>query len=68
MTKKQLKLLAIRVVVTFIQAAVAYVVVSGGDFTSKTVLAGAVGAGLSALYNFARNQWPEIFTLGVVKG
>lgn len=37
--------------VTFIQAASAFLAVNGWDLTNKTVIAGAVGAGLSVVYN-----------------
>lgn len=45
------KKLIVRVVVTFVEAAVASLVVSGGDFTNKTVVAGAIGSALSVVWN-----------------
>lgn len=39
------------VVVTFFQAALAVLAVSNWNFSDKTVVAGAVGAGASAVWN-----------------
>lgn len=49
-----LKHIALKVVVTFVEAGVAYWVATGQK-TDKAVLAGAVGAGLSAVYNLVRH-------------
>lgn len=37
--------------VTFVQAFVAFLASTSWDYTNKTVLAGAVGAGLSVVWN-----------------
>lgn len=67
MDVKKVKLILVRVLVTFVEGAGAYFAVNGWDFNSKTVVAGAVAAGLSALYNWARHYYPEIFSFGVTK-
>ncbi len=54
MTKQKAKTIAIKVAVTFIEAAVAVWVASGYK-TDKVALAGAIGAGLSAVYNFGKH-------------
>lgn len=43
-----------RAVITFFEAAVPFLALNHWDFSNKTVLAGAVGAGLSAVYNFVK--------------
>lgn len=43
-----------RAVITFVEAAVAFLSVNGWNFNSKTAVAGAVGAGLSAVYNLTK--------------
>jgi hypothetical protein len=43
-----------KVVVTFVEAAVAYLSLNSWNFNSKTVVAGAVGAGVSAAYNVVK--------------
>mgnify|MGYP001583589298 CR=1 FL=1 len=48
------KKLVEKAVVTFVEAAVAYLSLNGWNFGNKTVLAGAMGAGLSAAYNVAK--------------
>lgn len=58
MTKKQQ--VAEHVVVTFVEAAIAYLVVLPTVNWTKTVLAGAVGAGLSAVYNVLRQSKPTL--------
>lgn len=45
------KKLAVKVCVTFVEAAVASLAVSGWDLSNKTVLAGAVGSALSVVWN-----------------
>lgn len=45
------KVVAINVCVTFVQAALAVLAVNNWDFSNKTVIAGAVGAGASAVWN-----------------
>lgn len=54
MTQDQFKKIALKVALTFIEAAVAYWVATG-NLVSKTALAGAVGAGISAVYNLTRH-------------
>ncbi len=54
MDKAKVKSIAIKVVVTFIEAAVAAWVVTGFK-TDKVALAGAIGAGLSAVYNITKH-------------
>jgi len=49
-----------KAVVTFVQAALAYIVVIPNPALNKTVIAGAVGAGLSALYNLLRESTPTM--------
>lgn len=65
MNLKDWKLLAIRVLVTFVEAAGAYLFVQDG--LDKAALVGGVGAGLSALYNLGRNHYPDLFKFGIVK-
>ena len=48
------KKLIILAVVTFIEAAAAFVVVTGKGEINKVVIAGCVGAGLSAVYNVVK--------------
>lgn len=48
------------IIVTFFQAALAYVAVLPHPTLNKAVLAGAVGAGLSAAYNLLRQSQPTI--------
>lgn len=48
------------VVVTFVEAGVAYVIVIPHPQFNKTVVAGAIGAGLSAVYNVLRQSQPTI--------
>ncbi len=45
------KTVAVNAIVTFVQAFVAYLAVSNWDYTNKTVIAGAIGAGLSVVWN-----------------
>lgn len=45
------RVLVEKVVVTFVEAALAFLALNDWKFTDKTVGAGAVGAGLSAAYN-----------------
>ena len=58
MTRYQI--LAERAVVTFVEAAATYYAVSGSPTLNKTAIAGALGAGLSAVYNFLRESSPTI--------
>lgn len=51
------KTIVTNVVVTFFQAALAVLAVSNWDFTNKTALAGAVGAGASAVWNLVLKPW-----------
>lgn len=53
-------LIAEKVVVTFFEAAVGYLIVVPTVNWTKTVLAGAVGAGLSAVYNLVRESEPTM--------
>lgn len=46
------------IVITFVEAAAAYLIVIPTVNWSKAVLAGAIGAGLSAVYNIARQSPP----------
>lgn len=46
--------LAEKVVVTFVEAALAFLALNGWNFSNKTVQAGTVGAGLSAAYNLIK--------------
>lgn len=48
------------VIVTFFEAAVAYLVVIPTVNWGKTVVAGAIGAGLSAVYNVLRQSAPPV--------
>lgn len=48
------------IVVTFVEAALAYVIVIPNPHLNKTAIAGAVGAGLSAVYNLIRQSNPTI--------
>lgn len=54
MTPQKARSIAIKVIVTFVEAAGAYWVASGQK-TDKIALSGAVGAGLSALYNLSKH-------------
>lgn len=55
MTSDKVKKIAIKVAVTFVEAAVAYLSLNSWNISSKTVIAGAVGAGISAVYNVVRH-------------
>ncbi len=46
-----LKKLAVRVVVTFVEAAIPFLALNHWDYTNRVVIAGAVGAGLSVVWN-----------------
>lgn len=46
--------LAEKIVVTFLEASVAFLALNSWNLTDKTVQAGAVGAGLSAAYNLVK--------------
>lgn len=50
------------VVVTFVESALAYVVVIPTVNWNRTVIAGAIGAGLSAAYNILRQSNPPVVT------
>ena len=55
------------VVVTFVEAGAAYLIVIPTVNWTKTVIAGAIGAGLSAVYNVLRQSTPTLeSTLPVV--
>lgn len=45
------KTVVVNAVVTFVQATVAFLSVNSWDLSNKTVLVGAVGAGLSVVWN-----------------
>lgn len=45
------KKLVVKVVVTFVEAAVASLAVSHWDYSNKVVLAGAIGSALSVVWN-----------------
>lgn len=45
------KWVVMNVLVTFVQAAVAFLAVNNWDYTNKAVVAGAVGAGASVVWN-----------------
>ncbi|MBA3679095.1 hypothetical protein H0W80_02805 [Candidatus Saccharibacteria bacterium] len=45
------KVILTNVLVTFVQAAVAFLAVNNWDYNNKVVLAGAAGAGLSVVWN-----------------
>ena len=49
-----------RIVVTFVETAGAYLIVIPTTNWSKTVIAGAIGAGLSAVYNIVRQSAPTV--------
>lgn len=51
---QSLKSIVERAVVTFVEASVAFLALNNWNLTSKTVVAGAVGAGLSAVYNMVK--------------
>ncbi len=46
-------------VVTFVQAAVAFLAVNSWDYTNKTVIAGAVGSALSVVWNTIIKPWAK---------
>jgi hypothetical protein len=48
------------IIITFVEAGAAYLIVIPTTNWTKTVLAGAVGAGLSAVYNVLRQSTPTI--------
>ncbi len=56
LSKSKAQHIAFKVVVTFIESALAYWATTG-NLVSKTALAGAVGAGLSACYNLGRHYF-----------
>lgn len=43
-----------KAIVTFLEAAVAFLALNSWNISDKTVQAGAVGAGLSAVYNLVK--------------
>lgn len=51
------KVVIINMAVTALEAAVGFLAVSGWNISDKTVLAGAVGAGLSAAWNTILKPW-----------
>lgn len=51
------KTIVVNVIVTFVQAAVAFVAVNNWNFTDKAVIAGAVGAGASVVWNTVIKPW-----------
>lgn len=54
MNQAKVKEIIVKVLVTFVEAGVAYWVAAGQQ-TNKIALAGAVGAGVSAVYNVVRH-------------
>lgn len=54
MTLEKFKHIALKVIVTFVEAGAAYWATTG-HLVSKTALAGVIGAGISAVYNLARH-------------
>jgi hypothetical protein len=64
MTKYQM--LVEKVVVTFFQAGIAYVAVAPHVQWDKTLIAGALGAGLSAVYNLLRESKPTTIVTPLV--
>lgn len=60
MTKNEI--IAEHVVVTFFEAALAYIIVIPTVNWNKTLIAGAIGAGLSAVYNVLRQSTPSLLT------
>lgn len=54
------KRIAEKVLVTFVEAALTYLIVVPHPQLNKTVVVGAVGAGLSAAYNLIRESQPTI--------
>lgn len=58
MTKYEL--IAEKVIVTFLEAAAAYLIVIPTVNWSKVGVAGAIGAGLSAAYNLLRESTPTM--------
>lgn len=60
MTKNEI--IAEHVVITFFEAAVAYIIVIPTINWNKTLIAGAIGAGLSAVYNVLRQSTPTLLT------
>ncbi len=60
MTKTQLTIE--HVIVTAVEAVIAYITVSPSVQFNKTVLAGAAGAALSAVYNVLRQSTPPVVT------
>lgn len=51
-----------KVAVTFVEAGLTYVIVVPHAQVNKTLIAGALGAGLSAVYNLLRESQPTIET------
>jgi hypothetical protein len=64
MTKTQIVIE--HVVVTFIEATAAYLIVVPTVSWNKAAIAGAVGAGLSAAYNVLRQSEPSLVSTGSV--
>ena len=52
--------IAEHIVITFFEAGVAYLIVIPKVSWNKAVLVGAIGAGLSAVYNYVRQSNPTI--------
>lgn len=59
MDAQKLRRIALKVVVTFVEAAVAFWVAAGYK-TDKVALAGVVGAGLSAVYNVSKHYLVDV--------
>lgn len=55
MTTDKAKKIAVKVAVTFIEGAIAYVSVQPNHTLNKTLLIGAVAAGVSAVYNLSKH-------------
>lgn len=54
MTRAAAKRIALKVAVTFLEGAIAYLAVAP-NIASKAAVAGAVAAGVSAVYNLSRH-------------
>jgi hypothetical protein len=54
------EIVAEHTIVTFFEAAVAYLIVIPTVNWNRTVLAGAIGAGISAVYNTVRQATPNV--------
>jgi len=57
-----------KILVTFVEAAGAYYLTVTNPQAGKTAIAGAIGAGLSAVYNVLRQSQPTIVSPTVAPG